>query len=108
VRPTIIPARIDSTGKPGIPPAPAVAVDVIVVVLFVEIIDVEVDTVDAVTKIVDVDTVETCVAVEVAENMPPKGANLRIVDKGLVGMPTPVKFPPKLDPTIHPFVGEIM
>ena len=82
------PARIDSTGKPGIPPGGTALVLVIVVVVLVEMIMVEVDTVDAVRRVVDVDTVETDIIVEVVENMPPKGANLSTVDKGF----------PRLDP----------
>ena len=55
---------------------------VIVVVVFVEMILVEVVAVEAVSRVVEVDTVETDVTVAVVENMPPKGANLSIVDKG--------------------------
>lgn len=74
-----------------------------VVVVFVEMIEVEVETVDPVMRVVEVDTVETCVRVNVVENTPPKGANLRIVDNA-----RGIAVPPKLDPTIQPLVGDVM
>jgi hypothetical protein len=62
----------------------------------------DVDTV-VVTAVVEVDTVESTVEVEVTVATPPNGANLRIVDSAPV-----IVRNPGLDPTTQPLLGEIM
>ncbi len=52
--------------------------------------EVMVVTIVEVSAVVAADTVETIVDVKVVENIPPNGANLRIVDNGFVGkLPIP-------------------
>jgi hypothetical protein len=55
------------------------------------------------TAVVDVDTVETTVTVEV-EHTPPKGANLSIVESAFVE----IDVNPGLDPTTQPLLGDVM
>jgi len=68
--------------------------------------EVTVDTVVAVTAVVDVDTVETAVTVEVevAPHTPPKDANLSIVESAFVE----IDVKPGLDPTTQPLLGDVM
>jgi len=102
-----IPAIIDSTGNPGIPPPLTLDVVVVVVVLVVEVSESKVEATELVIRLVDVVTVDTIVDVEVAVNKPPKGANLSIVASGIVsGISVLLKSGG--DPTIHPMLGEIM
>lgn len=69
--PKTIPAKIDSTGKPGIPPP--LTLEVVVVVAVSVVRDVDVDAVMVVMRLVDVVTVETTVVVAVPVRSPPNG-----------------------------------
>jgi hypothetical protein len=64
-------------------------------------------TVVAVNAMVDVDTVETIVVVEVAPRTPPKGAYSRIVASGFVPAIV-VSLKSTGLPTIQPVLGEVM
>lgn len=102
-RPKTSPTRIDSTGNPGIPPP--VIVDVAVVISVVVAMEVAVLTVEAVSRLVDVVTVETTLDVAVTVAIPPNGANRRIVDSA---PPDEIVRNLGLDPTTQPLLGESM
>src|SRR3972149_4227233 len=73
--PKTIPARIDSTGKPGIPPP--LTLEVVVVVAVSVVRDVNVDAIMVVIRVVDVVTVETPVVVAVPVRSPQNGGQAR-------------------------------
>jgi len=77
----MIPTKIDSNGNPGIP---GVGTAVCVLMELLMLIVLEEATVEAVTNVVCVDTVENMVAVEVAVNTPPKAEKRSIVDSGVL------------------------
>ena len=67
-----------------------------------------------VTAVVEVDTVDTMVEVDVVENTPPNGANLKIVDKGSLN-PGPLQYDALagkvksgVAPTTQPLVSDVM
>jgi hypothetical protein len=99
--PITIPAIIDSTGNPGIPPPLTLDVVVLVDVVVVDVSETKVENKVVVAE-VDVNMVETAVAVVVTR--PPKGANLRIVDSAFVE----IDVKPGLDPTTQPLLGDVM
>jgi hypothetical protein len=101
--PIAIPAIIDSTGNPGIPPPVTLEVLVVMAVVVLDTAETKVE-IDVVVAVVDVNMVETTVEVEVVVTSPPKGANLRIVDSAFVE----IDVKPGLDPTIHPLLGDVM
>jgi hypothetical protein len=71
----------------------------------VVVIEVAVETVDAVSRFVDEVRVETTVDVEVIVATPPNGANLRIVDNA---PPDEIVRNRGLDPTTQPLFGDSM
>lgn len=91
-------------------PAPLTLEVVVVVVVFVvEVTDVKVDTIDVVSRLVDVVTVVELVDVEVTVKIPPNGAKCIIVESSwLCGGLSMVLMKSRLEPTIHPLVGEVM
>jgi len=101
--PNKIPAAIDSTGNPGIPPPVTLDVVVVIFVLVVDVTETKVE-IKVVDTIVETDPVETTVDVEVVVMSPPKGANLRIVESAFVE----IVVKPGLDPTIHPPLCEVI
>ena len=109
-RPMTIPASIDSSGNPGIPPP--LTLEIVVVVAVFVVSDVNVEATNVVNRLVDVVTVETNVVVAVPVNSPPKGENRSIVARGGVGrgliLAITVLLKSGGDPTIHPMLGEIM
>lgn len=101
VSPMMIPAITDSTGNPGIPPPVTLEVVVVSKVPVVEVRETKVDTVETVTRLVDVVTVETTVDVTVVIGTAPKPPKRSIVESGL---PIVVGG----EPTIQPLLGEII
>ena len=100
------PAKIDSTGNPGIPP-PA-TLEAVVVVEVAVVRDVDVDAVMVVIRLVDVVTVETIVVVAVPVRSPPNGENRRIADSSPPGIPDGIVSNVLAEPTVHPLLGDIM
>jgi hypothetical protein len=98
-----MPAIIDSTGNPGIPPPLTLVVVVFVAVVVVDVTETKVES-EVVTAVVDVNMVDTTVEVAVVVTSPPKGANLSIVESAFVEM----DVKPGLDPTIQPLLGDVM
>src|SRR3990170_4874093 len=104
--PKTIPASIDSTGKPGIPPP--LTLEVVVVVAVSVVRDVDVDAIMVVIRLVDVVTVETTVVVAVPVRSPPNGEKRRIADSSPPGMPDGIVANVLAEPTVQPLLGEVM
>lgn len=99
----MIPAITDSTGNPGIPPPVTLEVVVVSKVLVVEVREAKVDTVETVTRLVDVVTVETTVDVTVVIGTAPKPPKRSIVESGI-----PILASVGGEPTIQPLLGDII
>jgi hypothetical protein len=116
-RPMTIPAMIDSVGKPGIPVPfggigvitdDAVVVTEVVLLTVTRLVVVEVY--DDTKKVVEVDSVDTNVLVEVTPvtpDDPPAGANSMTVERSFVAARMGVVNPGDA-PTIQPLLGEVM